>query len=110
MTVTQNLSECFYDFRLVVITSSLCGGTKIDQLTRAVHISDTFIHSFKQNIKFSYCIGLFTCRYKVEDDSFKMETAFSGKTLRCKGDNIRFDKADDRKVNNNKEKVHSIPH
>ena len=39
------------DLRLVVMTSSLCGGTKIDQFTRAAHLSDKFIYSFKQNIK-----------------------------------------------------------
>jgi hypothetical protein len=39
------------DFRLVVMMSSLCGGTKIDQFTRAAHLSDKFIYSFKQNIK-----------------------------------------------------------
>jgi len=42
-----------------------------------------------------------------------METSFSGKAPlwnKDPGENIRFDKADDRKLNNNKEKVHSIPH
>jgi hypothetical protein len=63
----------------MVMTSSLCGGTKIDQFTRAAsishtelsvlagigaaHLSDKFIYSFKQNIKYSYFIGL--CRYKI---------------------------------------------
>ena len=53
-TVSQNLSECFMisDLRLVVMTSSLCGGTKIDQFTRTAHLSDKFIYSFKQNIKY----------------------------------------------------------
>ena len=52
------------DLRLVAMASSLCGGTKIDQFTRAarVRLSDKFIYSFKQNIKYSYFIGL--CRYK----------------------------------------------
>ena len=53
-TVSQNLSECFMisDLRLVVMMSSLCGGTRIDQFTRAAHLSDKFIYSFKQNIKY----------------------------------------------------------
>jgi hypothetical protein len=45
------------------MTSSLCGGMKIDQFTRAAHLSDKFIYSFKQNIKYCYFIGL--CRYKI---------------------------------------------
>ena len=55
------------DLRPVVMTSSLCGGTKIDQFTRAAHLSDKFIciYSFKQNIEYSYFIGL--CRYKSRD-------------------------------------------
>jgi hypothetical protein len=65
-TVSQNLSECFYDFRFVVMTSSLCGGTKINQFNRAAHLSDKFIRSNKiLNIKYSYFIGL--CRYKSCD-------------------------------------------
>ena len=53
------------NLRLVVMTSSLCGGMKIDQFTRTAHPSDKFIYSFKQNIKYtcSYFIGL--CRYKI---------------------------------------------
>jgi hypothetical protein len=46
-TVSQNLSECFFtisDFRLVVVKSSLCGGMKIDQFTRATYLSDKFIY------------------------------------------------------------------
>ena len=43
--------------------SYLCGGTKIDQFTRAAHLSDKFIYSFKQNIKYSYFIDLW--RYKI---------------------------------------------
>ena len=63
-TVSQNLSKCFYDFRFVVMTSSLCGGTKINQFNRAAHLSDKFIRSNKiLNIKYSYFIGL--CRYKI---------------------------------------------
>ena len=63
-TVLQILSECFFhDLRLVVMTSSLCGGMKIDQFTWSVHLSDKFIYSLKQNIKYSYFIG--QCRYKI---------------------------------------------
>jgi len=48
---------------------------------------------------------------KVEDDSFKMETAFSGKVLRWNKEKISaLNKAYDRKFNNNKDKVHPIPH
>ena len=43
--------------------SYLCGGTKIDQFTRAAHLSDKFIYSFQQNIKYSYFIDLW--RYKI---------------------------------------------
>ena len=32
-----------YELRLVVVKSSLCGGTKIDQFTRAAHLSAKFI-------------------------------------------------------------------
>jgi hypothetical protein len=62
-TVSQNLSECFTisDLRLEVMTSSLCEGRKIDKFTRAAHLSDKFIYSFRQNIKYSYLISL--CRY-----------------------------------------------
>ena len=66
-TDSQNQSECFYDFRFTSCGYDvpMCGGMKIDQITRAAHISDKFIHSFKQNIKYNYFIGL--CRYKSRD-------------------------------------------
>ena len=105
------------DLRIVVMTSSLCGDTKIDQSTRSVHLSDKFIYSFKQisNIKYSYFIGL--CRYKSRDTLRKQKTTVSKWRLLSQGKlrgrirrKYRFEKADDRKVNNNKEKVHSIPH
>jgi hypothetical protein len=78
-TVSQNLSECFYDFRLVVMTSSLCGGTNIYQFTRAVHLSDKFIYSSKSNIKYSYFIGL--CRYKSCDTLKRFKTTVSKQRL-----------------------------
>jgi hypothetical protein len=69
-TVSQNLSECFfYDFRFttcgydVFVVRCMRIGMKIDQFTRAAHLSDKFIYSFKQNIKYCYFIGL--CRYKI---------------------------------------------
>jgi hypothetical protein len=68
-----------------------------------------------KNIKYSYFIGL--CRYKSRDTLRKLKTTVSKWRLLSQGKlrgrirrKYRFDKADDRKVNNNKEKVHSIPH
>jgi hypothetical protein len=43
---------------------------------------------------------------KVADDSFKMDDSFLRKnSAEEQGENIHFDKADDRNFNNNKEKV-----
>ena len=130
-TVSQTCRNVFTisDLRLVAMTSSLCRGTNIDQFTRAAHLSDKFIYSFKQNIKYSYFIGL--CRYtilnifiliywslqiqitrhpqKVEDDSLTVETAFSGKAPRWNKEKISALIRLTTEVNNNKEKVHSIP-
>jgi hypothetical protein len=48
---------------------------------------------------------------KVADDSFKMDDSFLRKnSAKEQGENIHFDKADVRNFNNNKEKVHPIPH
>jgi hypothetical protein len=58
-TVSQNLSECFFtisDFRLVVVKSSLCGGMKIDQFTRAAYLSDKFIYPALVLFEESNCI------------------------------------------------------
>jgi hypothetical protein len=46
----------FCDFRLVVVKSSLCGGTKIDQFTRATHLSDIFIYPALVLFEQSNCI------------------------------------------------------
>ena len=48
----------FYDFRLrlVVVKSSLCGGTKIDQFTRAAHMSDKFIYTALVLFEQLHCI------------------------------------------------------
>ena len=48
---------------------------------------------------------------KVADDSFKMDDSFlRNNSAEEQGENIHFDKADVRNFNNNKEKVHPIPH
>jgi hypothetical protein len=49
-TVSQNYSECFFtisDLRLVVVKSSLCGGTKIDQFPepRTYQINSLFVQA-----------------------------------------------------------------